>query len=197
MAANDDTLFPSPAVVVALEKFRETGLPGYFAVSEDGAVSGSAFCRRDESCGAPARELAVRFCSERGKGRPCRVFADAQSRLWQGEVVMPSPEDLDLVRRGWHTFPTKVSWPSDAPPTRGWSLMPEGPAVGWIKISRAGDGGACFGSYAAKDEDQGRWQLACSFERTASGSYQRETGRWVLEGQTPDGDKVRIVTTFK
>ena len=196
-AADDGGVAPSPAVIVALEKFRNIGLPGYFAVSEDGSASGYALCRTDGDCGRRAQELALRFCAEAASGRTCRIFADANSRLWRGDVTMPAADDLDLVRRGWRVFTTRIFWPDGSPASHGWSIMAEGAPVGWVKISPAGDGGPCFGTFAAKDINHGRWQLACRYDLTASGSYVRETDRWILKGNSEDGDKVRIETTFR
>ena len=194
--AGEGRLSVSPSVAAALETFQATGLPGFFAVSEDGTKFGFAHCRTDRVCGEEAESLAVRFCQDETEGT-CHVLTDKLKTLWPGPVTMPNPDDVALVRAGWHSFLTRLSWPSHAPETSAWSLVPEGEPIGWIKLSRSPGLGSCFGAYAAASESAGSWQLTCGPDQSAAGTYRRESGSWVAEGRSNRGEAVRFIIRFK
>ena len=194
--ASETPLFLSPSVAVALEKFQANGLPGFFAVSEGGNAYGFAHCRTDADCGERAEALAARFCQE-DSNQTCHTLTDKHDTLWPGPVTMPASEDVELVKAGWRSFPTFLSWPSSAAATHAWSLVPEGKAIGWIKVSRPSPLGSCYGAYASASDLEGSWHLICGPEESASGTYRRQSDRWISEGRSRSGESVRFVTHFK
>lgn len=196
--AADTALAISPMVAADYDRFKKVGLPGYFAISTDGRVSGFSFCRGDDGCGDPAARLAVQFCEKEAKGAACKAYAKSGEILWKGQIHQPGKNDVALAANGWLAFPTEISWPGLAAKANGWSLLPPGDLqTGWLKFTMLDGKMSCFGSYSAASMAGGHWMLSCPGGKAASGTYRRKSGQWVSEGKDMSGQPVTMTTYFK
>lgn len=202
--AADAALTISPMVAADYDRFKKVGLPGYFAISTDGRVSGFFFCRSDDGCGDPAARLAVQFCEKESNGTPCKAYAKSGDIIWQGKIHQPGQNDVALAASGWFAFPTEIRWPALtgkqglAAKGVGWSLLPPGDLqTGWLKFTMLDGKTSCFGSYSTASMAEGHWMLSCPGGKAASGTYKRKGGHWISEGEDMSGQSVSMTTYFK
>ena len=78
-----------PNVQLSWQRYLDHRDPIVFLVSVDGAISYSTYCKHLQCEPDPLYVIAEKRCAELA-GKPCKVFAEGRTIVWQGPVAYAS-----------------------------------------------------------------------------------------------------------